>query len=142
MTRKYTVRYIRSKRVWKYVASENYCCKIIYVIYHRKFLGTRGPKIIPVFASHQMTDHNRIDTLIIFLLLYYFFIISSSSPCLSCNFWTNVDKHKIFSSEYFTHFCDMKHNQLLSKRKFWSVLQCTQFLRIFQKMSIQKLFEW
>ena len=38
------------------VASENYRCKIIHVIYHRKALGTRKPKIITFFASHQMTQ--------------------------------------------------------------------------------------
>ena len=44
------------------VASGNYRCKIIHVIYPRKALNTRKPKVITFFASRQM-DHNKIDTL-------------------------------------------------------------------------------
>ena len=37
-----------------------------------------------------------------------------------------------------THWCDLRHNQL-SKRKFSSILQCAQFLNIFQKIVYSKI---
>ena len=114
-----------NQHVWCLLGhAENYCCKIIHVIYNRKALGIRKPKVFIFFASRHLTMELKYNW--------------HSSPCLSCNFWTNEDNFKIPSCGYLgvTHWCVWRKCHSL----MWLEINNSQQQRLFQFCIAQNRF--
>ena len=110
------------------VASENYRCKIIHVIYRQKAVGSRKQKFIAFFSSRRMTRrYGSQDNW-------------HSSPCLSHNFWTNEDKSKLLSSGYLVSLILVIWETINCQK--WSFHQCCNahnFCTFFEKVVYSKI---
>ena len=115
---------------WQIIAAKPH---MLYAVAKLSAPGTQSfSHFLSRVKCRDAMDRNKIDTLFFCILLYLLLVWAITSEQMKM-------KSKLFLRVLgVTHWCDLRHNQI-SKRKSSSILQCAQFLHIFQKIVYSKI---